>query len=44
MNLRKVLGDDATKIRVGIVFDANGKDDRSFNAAGWNGVKCAERR
>ncbi len=26
----------------GIVFDIGGKDDRSFNAAAWNGVKCAE--
>src|ERR1051326_3475419 len=34
--------DDKTKIRVGIVFDIGGKDDRSFNAAAWNGVKCAE--
>ena len=34
--------DDPGKIRVGIVFDANGKDDRSFNAAAWNGVECAE--
>jgi basic membrane protein A len=35
--------DDPSKIRVGIVFDIGGKDDRSFNAAAWNGVKCAER-
>jgi basic membrane protein A len=28
--------------RVGIVFDIGGKDDRSFNAAAWNGVRCAE--
>ena len=34
--------DDKSKIRVGIVFDIGGKDDRSFNAAAWNGVKCAE--
>jgi basic membrane protein A len=34
--------DDKTKIHVGIVFDIGGKDDRSFNAAAWNGVKCAE--
>jgi basic membrane protein A len=26
----------------GIVFDIGGKDDRSFNAAAWNGMKCAE--
>ncbi|HST52065.1 MAG TPA: BMP family ABC transporter substrate-binding protein [Pyrinomonadaceae bacterium] len=30
------------KIRVGIVYDIGGKDDRSFNAAAFNGVKCAE--
>jgi basic membrane protein A len=30
------------KMRVGIVFDIGGKDDRSFNAAAWAGVKCAE--
>jgi basic membrane protein A len=34
--------DDPSKIRVGIVFDIGGKDDRSFNAAAWAGVKCAE--
>ena len=34
--------EDPTKIRVGIVFDIGGKDDRSFNAAAWVGVKCAE--
>src|SRR2546423_6928600 len=34
--------DDPSKIRVGIVFDIGGKDDRSFNAAAWNGVKCAQ--
>ena len=34
--------DDASKIHVGIVFDIGGKDDRSFNAAAWAGVKCAE--
>src|SRR5204863_5872594 len=34
--------DDRSKIHVGIVFDIGGKDDRSFNAAAWNGVKCAE--
>jgi basic membrane protein A len=32
---------DPTKIKVGIVFDIGGKDDRSFNAAAWNGVHCA---
>ena len=34
--------DDASRIHVGIVFDIGGKDDRSFNAAAWAGVKCAE--
>ena len=30
-------------IRVGIVFDIGGKNDRSFNAAAWEGVERAER-
>lgn len=34
--------ESAGKIKVGIVFDIGGKDDRSFNAAAWTGVKCAE--
>src|SRR3954470_22795100 len=34
--------EDKGKIRVGIVFDIGGKDDRSFNAAAYDGVKCAE--
>jgi basic membrane protein A len=34
--------DDPSKVRVGIVFDIGGKDDRSFNAAAWAGVRCAE--
>jgi basic membrane protein A len=29
------------KLRVGIVFDIGGKDDKSFNAAAWQGVKRA---
>lgn len=33
--------EDKSKIRVGIVFDIGGKDDRSFNAAAWEGVKRA---
>ena len=33
--------EDPSKIRVGIVFDIGGKDDRSFNAAAWAGAKCA---
>ena len=34
--------DDRTRVRVGIVFDIGGKDDRSFNAAAFEGVRCAE--
>jgi len=34
--------EDRSKVHVGIVFDIGGKDDRSFNAAAWAGVKCAE--
>lgn len=33
--------DDRSKVHVGIVFDIGGKDDRSFNAAAWEGVKRA---
>src|SRR5258705_6455990 len=33
--------DDKSKIHVGIVFDIGGKDDRSFNAAAWEGVQRA---
>src|SRR5262247_675729 len=33
--------DDASKVHVGIVFDIGGKDDRSFNAAAWQGVSRA---
>lgn len=33
--------DDPSKIHVGIVFDIGGKDDRSFNAAAWEGVQRA---
>src|SRR5215204_710561 len=32
---------DPSKIHVGIVFDIGGKDDRSFNAAAWEGVQRA---
>src|SRR5438046_6289422 len=39
---RTYAADDKSKIHVGIVFDIGGKDDRSFNAAAWAGVKCAE--
>ncbi|CAN5581540.1 BMP family ABC transporter substrate-binding protein [soil metagenome] len=34
---------DKDKIRVGIVFDIGGKNDRSFNAAAWEGVLRAEK-
>src|ERR1700730_9651747 len=34
--------DDPSRLHVGIVFDIGGKDDRSFNAAAFSGVKCAE--
>jgi basic membrane protein A and related proteins len=34
--------DDPSRVHVGIVFDIGGKDDRSFNAAAFSGVKCAE--
>ena len=33
--------DDKSKVHVGIVFDIGGKDDRSFNAAAWQGVNRA---
>jgi len=33
--------EDPKKIHVGIVFDSGGKDDRSFNAAAWKGVRRA---
>jgi basic membrane protein A len=39
---QKISADERGKIRVGIVYDIGGKDDRSFNAAAFNGVKCAE--
>src|SRR5436305_5814694 len=32
---------DPKKVHVGIVFDSGGKDDRSFNAAAWRGVRRA---
>ena len=32
---------DKNKVHVGIVFDIGGKDDRSFNASAWEGVKRA---
>ncbi|MEP6850802.1 MAG: BMP family ABC transporter substrate-binding protein [Acidobacteriota bacterium] len=33
---------EGCKVRVGIVFDIGGKNDRSFNAAAWEGVKRAK--
>src|SRR5260221_6797175 len=39
---RTYANDDPSKTHVGIVFDIGGKDDRSFNAAAWRGVHCAE--
>jgi len=35
--------EDKSRIKVGIVFDIGGKDDRSFNAAAWEGVQRAAR-
>jgi basic membrane protein A len=35
--------DERGKVHVGIVFDIGGKDDRSFNASAWEGVKRAAR-
>jgi basic membrane protein A and related proteins len=40
-NLSKASADDKSKMHVGIVFDIGGKDDRSFNASAWEGVKRA---
>lgn len=34
---------EGCEIKVGIVFDIGGKNDRSFNAAAWEGVQRAER-
>lgn len=34
---------EGCNFRVGIVFDIGGKNDRSFNAAAWEGVKRAEK-
>jgi basic membrane protein A and related proteins len=36
-------GEKQGKIKVGIVFDIGGKNDRSFNAAAWDGVRRAEK-
>src|SRR5215203_7287898 len=34
---------EGCQMRVGIVFDIGGKNDRSFNAAAWDGVRRAEK-
>jgi basic membrane protein A len=34
---------EGCRIKVGIVFDIGGKNDRSFNAAAWEGVQRAEK-
>ena len=34
---------EGCQIKVGIVFDIGGKNDRSFNAAAWDGVRRAEK-
>jgi basic membrane protein A len=39
---QQMSAEERGKIRVGIVYDIGGKDDRSFNAAAFKGVKCAE--
>ncbi|HYJ87506.1 MAG TPA: BMP family ABC transporter substrate-binding protein [Pyrinomonadaceae bacterium] len=41
-NTGNLSASEQGKIRVGIVFDIGGKDDRSFNAAAWAGAKCAQ--
>lgn len=33
---------EGCQIKVGIVFDIGGKNDRSFNAAAWDGVRRAQ--
>lgn len=38
-----VAAEEQGKIKVGIVFDIGGKNDRSFNAAAWEGVQRAEK-
>jgi basic membrane protein A len=40
---RKTEAKKDCTIKVGIVFDIGGKNDRSFNAAAWEGVKRAEK-
>jgi basic membrane protein A len=40
---RQISAEEQGKTRVGIVFDIGGKDDRSFNAAAWEGVVRAQK-
>src|SRR5204862_733958 len=40
-NRASYAADDKSKVHVGIVFDVGSKDDRSFNAAAWEGVQRA---
>ena len=42
LGLQEIAKPDGCKTRVGIVFDIGGKNDRSFNAAAWEGVKRAK--
>ncbi len=39
----KIEAQRQCNIKVGIVFDIGGKNDRSFNAAAWDGVRRAEK-
>src|SRR5881227_2430214 len=38
---QEMRAEEKSKVHVGIVFDIGGKDDRSFNAAAWEGVQRA---
>jgi basic membrane protein A len=38
---RSYAADDQSKVRVGLVYDLGGKDDRSFDAAAWAGASRA---
>lgn len=38
-----IAAEEKGKIKVGIVFDIGGKNDRSFNAAAWEGVRRAQK-
>lgn len=41
--MQKETAREGCNIKVGIVFDIGGKNDRSFNAAAWEGVQRAEK-